>query len=79
MKAIWRRLRQALTIVLIALVRLYQYTLSPIFGGHCRFQPSCSNYFIGAVKKYGPGRGTVKGLARVCRCHPFHRGGYDPP
>ncbi len=60
-------------------VRLYQIFLSPIFGRFCRFQPTCSNYFIGAVQKYGAVRGSLKGVARICRCHPFHPGGFDPP
>jgi uncharacterized protein len=64
---------------LILLARVYQYTLSPLVGRQCRFQPTCSNYFIGAVRKYGAVSGTVRGIARVCRCHPFHPGGYDPP
>jgi putative membrane protein insertion efficiency factor len=64
---------------LILLARIYQYTLSPLVGRQCRFQPTCSNYFIGAVRKYGAVSGTVRGIARVCRCHPFHPGGYDPP
>ena len=66
-------------LVLIGMVRLYQIFLSPIFGGQCRFHPSCSAYFIGAVKKYGAVKGALKGVGRVCRCHPFHPGGYDPP
>jgi putative membrane protein insertion efficiency factor len=64
---------------LIALVRLYQYTLSPLVGRSCRFQPTCSHYFIEAVKKYGALRGTVRGLYRILRCNPLCRGGYDPP
>jgi putative membrane protein insertion efficiency factor len=64
---------------LILLVRLYQIFLSPIFGRQCRFQPTCSNYFIGAVRKYGAIRGSLRGIWRICRCHPFHPGGYDPP
>lgn len=60
-------------------VRLYQIFVSPIFGRFCRFQPTCSNYFIGAVQKYGAVRGSLKGVARICRCHPFHPGGFDPP
>ncbi|MFM2092916.1 MAG: putative rane protein insertion efficiency factor [Planctomycetota bacterium] len=64
---------------LIAGVRVYQWTLSPILGGHCRFSPSCSHYFIQAVRKYGPWKGSGKGVLRICRCHPFHPGGYDPP
>ena len=64
---------------LILLVRCYQWTLSPIVGRQCRFQPTCSNYFIGAVQKYGALRGAFKGIGRILRCHPFHPGGYDPP
>jgi len=64
---------------IIACVRVYQWTLSPIFGRQCRFQPTCSHYMIGAVEKYGAVRGTLKGLWRILRCHPFCRGGYDPP
>lgn len=64
---------------LIGLVRLYQWTLSPILGGQCRFYPTCSNYFIEAVRKYGALRGTMRGIGRICRCHPFHPGGIDPP
>jgi hypothetical protein len=65
--------------VLITLVRLYQWTLGPFLGGRCRFTPSCSNYFIEAVRKYGAMRGAWKGILRILRCHPFHPGGYDPP
>lgn len=72
-------LSRGLSLGLIGLVRVYQVTLGPILGGRCRFQPSCSYYFIGAVKKHGPIRGAWKGLLRICRCHPFHPGGYDPP
>jgi len=64
---------------LIAGVRLYQLTLSPIVGRQCRFHPTCSHYFIGAVTKYGALRGTFKGIYRICRCNPFHPGGNDPP
>ena len=64
---------------IIALVRLYQLTLSPIFGRQCRFQPTCSHYMIQAIEKYGALRGVAKGAWRIVRCHPFCRGGYDPP
>ena len=67
------------SLVLIALVRVYQLTLSPIIGQQCRFQPTCSHYMIGAVRKYGAIRGAWKGTLRICRCHPWHPGGYDPP
>lgn len=65
--------------VLVALVKVYQWTLSPLLGQRCRFEPSCSAYFIGSVQKYGAIRGTFRGIARIARCHPFHPGGYDPP
>ncbi|MFG0335846.1 MAG: membrane protein insertion efficiency factor YidD [Maioricimonas sp. JB049] len=64
---------------LILLVRFYQICLSPLIGQRCRFTPSCSQYFIEAVRKYGAVRGAAKGVWRICRCHPFTPGGYDPP
>ena len=66
-------------LVIIGLVRVYQFTLSPIFGGQCRFRPTCSHYMIEAVEKYGAVRGGLKGLWRILRCNPLARGGYDPP
>jgi putative membrane protein insertion efficiency factor len=66
-------------LAIIAGVRLYQFTLSPIFGRQCRFRPTCSNYMIGAVEKYGAIRGSIKGIWRIMRCNPFCRGGDDPP
>ena len=66
-------------ILLIGMVRLYQIFLSPFLGGQCRFHPSCSNYFIQAVKKYGVISGSVRGTWRILCCNPFHKGGYDPP
>jgi hypothetical protein len=65
--------------LLIGCVRLYQITLSPWLGQSCRFQPTCSNYMIAAVEKYGLWRGLGRGLHRLSRCHPFGSGGYDPP
>jgi putative membrane protein insertion efficiency factor len=65
--------------LLVAAARVYQWTLSPLIGRQCRFEPTCSAYFILAVRKYGAIRGTWCGIRRVGRCHPFHPGGYDPP
>jgi len=65
--------------VLVAAVVVYQRTLSPLLGRHCRFTPSCSTYFRQSVEKYGAVRGGLRGLARICRCHPWSRGGFDPP
>ncbi len=64
--------------VLILLARLYQRTLSPLVGGQCRFTPTCSEYFIQAVRARGAVRGALAGIWRVLRCNPFSRGGYDP-
>jgi putative membrane protein insertion efficiency factor len=72
-------LRALLANFLIAMVRFYQIVLRPILPSVCRFTPSCSEYFILAVRKYGPLRGACKGIGRICRCHPWHPGGYDPP
>jgi uncharacterized protein len=64
---------------LIAGVRCYQVCLRPILPAVCRFHPSCSEYFILAVQKYGPLKGGCKGVYRICRCNPFCQGGFDPP
>lgn len=63
----------------IGAVRLYQYLISPMLGQRCRFYPSCSQYFILSVRKFGLLRSLWKGTARICRCHPWNPGGYDPP
>ena len=60
--------------VLIGMVKVYQYTLSPWIGRQCRFLPTCSQYFIGAVQKYGAVLGTLKGIWRICRCNPTASG-----
>lgn len=65
--------------VLILLVHVYQHTLAHLTGGHCRFQPSCSNYALAVLRTHGAWRGALRALGRVSRCHPFHPGGYDPP
>ena len=63
---------------LILLVRAYQIVLSPIMGGACRFEPSCSNYMIESLRVHGPFKGTLLGIWRILRCHPFGAHGYDP-
>lgn len=75
----WLVVRQIPAWTLIAGVRAYQHTLSYAIGGQCRFTPTCSAYFIEAVRKYGAIRGSWRGLRRIGRCHPFNPGGYDPP
>ena len=63
---------------IILAVRGYQIFISPIMPGKCRFYPTCSTYFIQAVEKYGPFKGSLLGIKRILKCHPFHEGGYDP-
>ncbi|MDO5112807.1 MAG: membrane protein insertion efficiency factor YidD [Planctomycetia bacterium] len=65
--------------VAVFLVRVYQKTLSPIIGRQCRFYPTCSQYYILAVRKYGFCYGSCLGLWRILRCNPFCRGGEDFP
>lgn len=64
--------------VLIVAVRGYQLVLSPIFGGACRYYPSCSAYAIEALERHGALRGWWLALRRIARCHPFRPGGFDP-
>ena len=77
--SLWRTVRLLPANLLIAMVRMYQVCISPLFPPMCRYTPTCSSYFIEAVRKYGAVRGTLKGIARLLRCHPFHSGGHDPP
>ncbi|MDD4269641.1 MAG: membrane protein insertion efficiency factor YidD [Pirellulales bacterium] len=65
--------------LLILLVRAYQLLISPWIGPHCRYEPTCSQYFAEALRKYGVIRGSAKGIRRILRCHPWRQGGYDPP
>lgn len=62
----------------VALVLLYRATLGQLLGGQCRFHPSCSQYAIDAIGKYGPWRGACRAARRILRCHPWSPGGYDP-
>jgi putative membrane protein insertion efficiency factor len=71
-------MRRVLSLLFIAIIKVYQYTISPLFGPVCRFEPSCSHYAIDAVTKYGPLKGSVMAVRRILRCHPLNDGGYDP-
>jgi uncharacterized protein len=64
--------------ILMAVIRLYQWTVSPLLGPRCRFYPSCSCYAHTAIERHGAWRGSWLGLKRLLRCHPFTDGGYDP-
>ena len=67
--------------VLSALIRIYQVTLSPLVGRHCRFHPTCSSYALEAIRMHGAVRGTALAARRIGRCHPWSPGGVDhvPP
>lgn len=62
----------------IALVRVYQYAISPFLGRSCRFHPSCSEYAVESLQRHGVVKGLLLAIRRVGRCHPWHPGGYDP-
>ena len=64
--------------MMVAMIRLYQLLLSPLLGQNCRFTPTCSQYAIEAIQKYGAIRGVWYGVCRIARCHPFNAGGFDP-
>ena len=64
--------------ITMALIRLYQNTLSRALPSTCRFYPSCSQYTYEAISRYGFWRGGWLGIKRIARCHPFNPGGYDP-
>jgi uncharacterized protein len=67
-----------LALPLIALVRFYRYAISPLLGAHCRFQPTCSDYAIEALRQYGALRGGGMAIRRIVRCHPWGGSGHDP-
>lgn len=64
--------------LLIGLVRVYQWGISPLLGSNCRFQPTCSAYFIESLREWGPLKGTALGFKRMSRCHPRGGHGHDP-
>ncbi|MGQ9632350.1 MAG: membrane protein insertion efficiency factor YidD [bacterium] len=64
--------------ILIFLVRFYRVAISPLFPPSCRFHPTCSQYALEAIERYGAIRGLWMAIRRLSRCHPFGGGGYDP-
>ena len=71
--------RDLVSLTLVLLVRCYQRFLSPWLPKACRYRPTCSEYAVLAIQRYGPLRGMGKAAARIARCHPWGPGGYDPP
>ena len=68
----------AMKTLLLALLSIYQYLLSPWVGQHCRFHPTCSEYAREAIQTHGALKGTWLAARRLSRCHPWHAGGLDP-
>ena len=64
--------------ILIAVLSGYKLLISPLLPSACRYYPTCSEYMMEAVARHGVVRGVWMGVKRLCRCHPFHEGGYDP-
>lgn len=64
--------------ILIGVIQLYRWFISPLLGPNCRFHPTCSAYALEAVERHGALDGSWLAAKRICRCHPWHEGGYDP-
>ncbi|PIW68939.1 MAG: membrane protein insertion efficiency factor YidD [Ignavibacteriales bacterium CG12_big_fil_rev_8_21_14_0_65_30_8] len=64
--------------IFISIIKIYQKIISPLFPPSCRYYPSCSEYSIKAINKFGVVKGTVKAIWRILRCNPFSKGGFDP-
>ena len=67
-----------MTRLMLMVIRAYRYLLSPWWGNQCRFEPTCSEYAMGAIEEHGALRGSWLALRRLTKCHPWHRGGFDP-
>ncbi len=76
--SVMRLVKQALSFPFILLIRSYQLVISPWIGPKCRFTPTCSQYGIEALRKYGPVKGLWLTIRRVSRCHPWGGSGFDP-
>ncbi len=71
-------MKKVISAILIGIVKIYQYTISPLFGPSCRYTPTCSTYSIQAIKKHGPLKGGWLSLKRILSCNPWGGHGYDP-
>ncbi|HOF15539.1 MAG TPA: membrane protein insertion efficiency factor YidD [Bacteroidales bacterium] len=71
-------MKAILSFIFIALIKIYQLLISPLFPPSCRFTPTCSAYGLEAIKKYGPFKGGWLALKRILSCHPWGKSGYDP-
>ncbi|EGP5617382.1 membrane protein insertion efficiency factor YidD [Enterococcus faecium] len=64
--------------IILLSIKGYQKGISPLFPPSCRYYPTCSHYAVDAIEKHGAAKGSLMGAARIMRCHPFVKGGYDP-
>ena len=78
MKKMFHWFSKGLAAIMIGFIKLYQWTLSPLIGRACRYTPTCSNYGLEAIRKYGPFKGGWLTLKRVLSCNPWGGSGYDP-
>lgn len=78
MRRILNAIGKAAGWVFILMARFYQRAISPYLGSNCRYTPTCSQYYIEAIRKYGPIKGNYIGIRRLLRCHPWGGHGYDP-
>lgn len=78
MKKVFRFIIKIPANILILLIKIYQYTLSPFIGRNCRYTPTCSNYGIEAIRKYGAIKGGWLTIKRIASCNPWGGSGYDP-
>lgn len=78
MKAIWKIIVAIPVQILMGLIWIYKYTISPLFPGACRYTPTCSEYGMQALKKHGFFKGILLTIKRISRCHPWGGSGYDP-
>lgn len=78
MKKIYGAFCKFLSFIMIGIIKIYQATLSPLIGRSCRYTPTCSNYGLEAIRKYGPFKGGWLTLKRILSCNPWGGSGYDP-
>jgi putative membrane protein insertion efficiency factor len=75
---IWKFIKYIFSSIFLAIIKIYQLFISPMLPPSCRYTPTCSQYTVEAIKKYGPFKGSWLGLRRIMRCHPWGGHGHDP-
>lgn len=72
------KISRPLVFIMTGIIIFYRHCISPMFPPSCRYSPTCSEYALEAIRKYGPLKGSLLALKRICRCHPWGGSGYDP-